>query len=225
MKIFISGVTLLELVIVTLVFSLFMFGVYTTIDVGMKSWQMGETKSNIYQKAMIAMNNIIRDFTGSNWITAQIENYGTPETVNEYICFETSLDTVTNTYDVENGKPKWQGYIIYYIYPRVTLSPSTEKRDLYRRFKPRINKDVNPFPLEDILLYIDKKSKATNENLRLIAKDIYGIDFDQKGVSLFITITLKTKIRKEASVMFSTGGNDNIGTELVKMTNSVIPRN
>ena len=83
-----KGLTILELIISCIVFSLFLFAIYATMDIGLKSWQLGETKSDLHQKAEIVLNRVVRDFSATSHLSVQIDNDGDPDTLNEFICFE-----------------------------------------------------------------------------------------------------------------------------------------
>lgn len=216
------GVTLLELVIVSFVFSLFLIGVYATLDMGMKTWQMGEVKSDVYLKARIALNNIIRDFAETSWLTTNI--HGVSPDYNEYLSFGTAINSSTGAFepDPSNCKPKWQGHIIYFIYQDST----GKKQDLYRRFIPVSPPTTHPIALTEAqILAAINRNEPGQEVLRTVAKDIYDIEFDTKNASLLITLTFKEHIRTEASVIFSPGGDSRKGTEVLEMTTSVTPRN
>ena len=52
------GITIVELIVVTFIFSLFMMGIYTALEVGMKSWQLGEAKADVYQNAQAILYRI-----------------------------------------------------------------------------------------------------------------------------------------------------------------------
>jgi prepilin-type N-terminal cleavage/methylation domain-containing protein len=227
MRKYCKGVTLTELIIVILIFSLFMLGLYATLDVGMKSWQMGETKSDFFQKAQVTLGSIVRDFSTSTWMSSQIDNDGDPAKLNEYICFETPIDYTNGLFHLESktSKTVWEGYIIYYIYPRINTNPTATKRDLYRKFKPRTTKNSSPLLLQNLTSFIDTTTKNTDESLRTVAKDIYSINFVQKQTNLVITVTFKGNIREHAHVMFSPGGNSTKGVELIELKTSVIPKN
>ncbi len=224
-----SGVTILELVISCIVFSLFLFAAYSVLDLGLKSWQMGETKSDLHQKAEIVLNRIIRDFRETNIMTVQIDSDTSSTGYSQYICVETPVKSDTGTFesDLYNvGSAKWQGYVIYYIYP---MYPAGGKKDLYRRFIPRatVAKKVTSFPtrLQSPIIYIDNDLNRTGMLTSVVVKDIYSIDFERNGVELCATVCFKSNIRENASVMFSPGGDSLSGTEGVEIKASTCPRN
>jgi hypothetical protein len=64
-------------------------------------------------------------------------------------------------------------------------------------------------------------ASISDSNLRVIGKEIYGIDFKQIGTGLIITIKFKANVSEHKSVMFD---NKNV-TEIVELKSSVIPEN
>lgn len=220
-----KGTTLMEIVISLFIFSLFMFTVYAVFETGMKSWQMGSVKSDLYQKAQVALSAITKDFRYSNWVSVQIDNNGDPMETNEYISFETPVNyndgsMETDTFD---GSPVWQGYVLYYIYPRWETDASPEqKRDLYRHFKPRSTPSSIPKPLDDIMSAIDLDvSPSGDEIVKTVVKEIYSINLEQYETELVITVVFKKNLRKESSVVFT--GSSEVGTEIMEYKTSVIP--
>ena len=219
------GITLMELVIVVAIFSLFLVGVFAAVDMGMKTWQMGEVKSDVHLKARIALNNIIRDFGSSTWLSARI--HGTAPDFNQYLAFETPVDSSTGNFviDTDTSQPEWQGHIIYYMYQDYS-DPSGKKSDLYRRYKPRTTPSTVPLALtEPQILASINTSVPSDEALRTIAKDIYSVSFSQKETRLVVSICFKVNIRSEASVMFNAGHDKDIGNEILEMKTSITPKN
>jgi prepilin-type N-terminal cleavage/methylation domain-containing protein len=86
-----SGHSLLEVIISIAIFSLIMLGVYSAIDIGFKTWQLGDVKTDFYSRAKVIVTYITKDFKYSNWISAKIENDGDPNSLNEYIVFESPV--------------------------------------------------------------------------------------------------------------------------------------
>ncbi len=220
-----SGHTLMELVIVVAIFFLFLLGVYAALDMGMKTWQMGAVKSDTYLKARVALNNIVRDFSSSTWLSARI--HGIAPGFNQYLAFETPVNSSTGTFQVNptTGQPVWQGYIMYYVYQDYS-DPTGTKKDLYRRFKPRSSPSTVPIPLTDAqILASVNTSIPSGEALRTIAKDIYSVDFIQNETRLVINICFRTNVRKEASVMFAGGFDKDLVNEVLEMKTSITPKN
>ncbi|MEQ8225502.1 MAG: prepilin-type N-terminal cleavage/methylation domain-containing protein [Candidatus Eremiobacterota bacterium] len=218
-----AGITLIELMMACFIFGLFMFAVYSTMELGLKSWQLGETKSDIHSRAEIVINRIISDFSYSNLYSLQIQNNGNPGSLNEYISFETPINPLNGSTEVDAdnyGYVKWQGHVIYYIYP---LSPTMQrKRTLYRYFKQRTTPASRPMILPDYISYL---TSADDINRRTVAKDIYSIDFDLEKSALTVNVTFEKNIRKEASVSFSSMADNSKGIETINLTTSINPKN
>ncbi len=221
-----GGMTILELVISVIVFGLFLLAVYATMNVGLKSWQLGESKSDLNQKAEVTLQRILRDIKYTNMISMQIENYGEPNMINDFICFESPVNFTQGTFKVDYknvGLPVWQGHILYY-----TKEPdfSSAKKDLFRKFQPRPNPSIYPLTLTKTLtglnIYINDTSGS---NISTVAKDIYSIDFDRYGTKITVAVCFKKHIRTEASVSFEPGSSAETGIEVVELKASVNPSN
>jgi len=221
--------TILELVISCIVFSLFLFAAYAALDIGLKSWQLGETKSDLHQRAEIVLNRITKDFNSSNYRSVQIDNNGNPDELNEFICFETPFNKADNSFEIDSGNfasPVWQGYILYYISPRIKVVPLASERNIYRRFEEKPSPCIYPSPLTDSLTSLSIYLNDTSgDNIRTIVQDIYSIDFDSRGNVLVVNVYFKKHIRSNASVSFSPGPDATSGTEILKMSASVRAEN
>ena len=225
-----KGLTLLELVIVCIVFSLFLFAVFATLDIGLKSWQLGATKSDLHQKAEIVLNRISRELSYSSILSVEIENNGNPSSTNEYISFETPFNNGSFECDNTNyGSPLWQGFILYYIQP-LKSGWVSGKRDLFRQYVPRTDPDVGSVPsihpdlMGDLTINL-KMTNPVSENLRTIIKDIYSIDFERIDNLVKIEAQFIRHIRTEASVSFAGTADESMGNETVVMSVSVRPKN
>ena len=61
-----SGLTLVELCIVIGMFMLFLLTFYATMDVGLKSWKIGEVRSDIQTTAETVMKRITGEIENTN---------------------------------------------------------------------------------------------------------------------------------------------------------------
>lgn len=215
-----SGLSVAELSLATAIFSLLMLGIYVALDIGMKTWQLGEVKTDFYSRAKVTLNSISKDFTYSTWISATVENDGNPDSINEYIVFESPLGQDGSLQvDNRNGTPIWQRYIHYYIYPSVKSSPDAKVRNVYRRTKERTPKHSSPLPFFDALLISAQETSGTV--LRTVSRDVQSLDFKVVDDSLIVYIGFKANVRKNSTVMFD---NSKV-TEVIKLKTSVIPQN
>ncbi len=217
-----TAVTLVEVIVSVAIFSLIILGIYSAVDIGFKVWQLGEVKTDFYSRAKVILSYATKDFKYSNWISTKIENDGDPDSLNEYIVFESPVkDTGDIDIEVKSGKPLWQKYVYYYIYPSVKTEPNAEKRTLYRRMEERNPKNSTPMPLTAIAANYLTDSTIANTNLRTIGKEIYEIDFEQIGTGLIITLKFRANVYKQSSVAFE---NRKV-TEVIELKASVIPEN
>jgi hypothetical protein len=213
-----KALTLLELAVVCVVFSLFLVGIYATLDIGLKSWQLGETRTDLHQRAEILLNRIVREFTYSTSFSVQIEHNGDPNNINKYLCFETAVNKNSNNFtdDIASGSigrgcPVWQGHILYYLAP----DPDNSRiKNVYRAFVPNSAPAIQPSRLTSIGSYINITS---GENVRTVVKDIYNLNFVLQGNILLINISFQKHIRSHASVAFSPGADASKGTEVISM--------
>lgn len=221
-----KGSSLVEIVIASLIFAIFMGAIFVVFETGLKSWQLGATKSDLHQKAEMILGRITKDFNYSNLYTAQIHHNGDPNELNEYICFETPVKSQDGTIELDEdnfGAPVWQGHVIYYIKPRFEENNNPEtKRILYKSFVPRTPPYSRPvFLINFPGTYIDN-TLTTDDNVRVIARDLYSIDFNRDGISMSISVMLRKDVRKESSVAFSPSGK---GIEIFELSTSVNPKN
>jgi len=217
-----TAVTLVEAIVSVAIFSLIILGIYSAVDIGFKVWQLGEVKTDFYSRARVILSYITKDFKYSNWISTKIENDGDHDSLNEYIAFESPVkDTGDIDIEVKSGKPLWQKYVYYYIYPSVKNQPNAEKRTLYRRMEERNPKNSTPMPLTAIAANYLTASTIANTNLRTIGKEIYEINFEQIGTGLIITLKFRANVYEQSSVAFE---NRKV-TEVIELKASVIPEN
>lgn len=114
-----KGHTIIELMVVAIVFSLFLLGITTVMDAGLKSWNMVDIKSEVQQETLITVKTLSRDLRLSDRPTAIIGGAG-----EEYAVFESPVaEGGIFKYDEETGYPEWQAYILYYTFPRNPVNP------------------------------------------------------------------------------------------------------
>ena len=217
------GLTLIELVTACIVFGLFLVAVYATMDVGLKSWQLGETRTNLHQRVEILLNRIVKEVTYSNIFSLQILNAADPNSY-PYLCFETAIDKNNNNFIVDRtstgmGCPVWQGYILYYLQKD---GADVRKKNVYRRFIDRDNPSIQPSVLSPISNFT---TAIGGSNVRTVVKDIYSLDLAIDENILTVKVSFKEHIRKHASVAFSPGGDAGKGTEIIVMKSVVKVKN
>lgn len=217
------GLTLLELVISCIVFGLFLVAVYATMDVGLKSWQIGESKTNIHQRVEVLLNRIVKEVTYSNIFSLQIFNPSDPNSY-PYLCFESAMNKNNNNFIVDcsstgMGCPVWQGYILYYMQKD---GKDVRKKNVYRQFIDRDNPSIQPSKLSPISNFITDISSL---KVRTVVRDIYSMDFSFDENILTVNVSFKQHIRSHASVAFSPGADARKGTEIITMKSVVKVKN
>ena len=125
--------------------------------------------------------------------------------------------------DIEpkNGKPVWQNYKYYYIYPSVKNSPNADKRTLYCRTEDRGPKNSTPIPLISINSNYLTDTEISGTTLRVVGREVYEINFEQVGTGLIISIKFEANVYDHSSVKFE---NREI-KEVIELKASVIPEN
>ncbi len=217
------GLTIFELVISSIVFSLFFAAVYAAMDVGLKSWQLGESKTNIQQRVEILLNRIVKEVTYSNIFSLQIFSSSDPNSLS-YLCFETAINKNNNDFTVDRsltgmGCPLWQGHILYYIQKD---GKDVTRKNVYRQFIDRDNPSIQPLKLSPIINFT---SDISSPNVRTVVKDIYSMDLSIDENILTVRVSFKQHIRSHASVAFSPGVDSRKGVEIITMKSVVKVKN
>jgi prepilin-type N-terminal cleavage/methylation domain-containing protein len=137
MSIFKRGITLVELIIVILIFSLFMIVIYSTLDVGFKMWKLGETRTDVESKSESFIRRMAMEIRNSNSYAIIFNEPDDPNSIyhsdTPYICFETPVYNGEVKYKEDTGDILWQGFILYYAMEDPNDHAS---RILYRRYLP-----------------------------------------------------------------------------------------
>ncbi len=212
-----SGMTIVEMAVATIVFSLFLVGLYGAIDVGLKSWQIGQSSSEVQQSGEMVVQRIINDLTMTNIESVFIQDYS--------ISFESAFDN--HQFQIDNdliGNPLWQGHIIYFTFPDPNSSQPVpaEGRTLYRKYSSHSQTD---FPS---ILTLNTSLVTPSGDVNIEKKISTGLDrivFQRKRNIIMLNLTYKKNIRKNASVNFATGANNDSGNETFELRASVEPKN
>ncbi|MEQ8186772.1 MAG: hypothetical protein ABRQ39_02275 [Candidatus Eremiobacterota bacterium] len=211
-----AGMTIVEMAVATIVFSLFLMGLYAAIDVGLKSWQMGQSSSEIQQSGEMVVQRIISELTMTNIESVFIGNYS--------ISFESAVDK--NQFKIDNdsiGNPLWQAHIIYFTFPDPNSSAPVppEGRTLYRRYEAHIQYDF-PSILE---LNTPLSPTGDKDKEKKLSSGLDRVIFERKNNIIMVNLIYEKNIRKNASVNFSTVTNSNAGNEKFELRTSVEPKN
>ncbi|MEQ8171596.1 MAG: hypothetical protein ABRQ38_22090 [Candidatus Eremiobacterota bacterium] len=232
-----SGVTLIELCIVIGIFMLFLLAFYATMDVGLKSWKIGEVRSDIKTTAETVMKRITTELGNANSVAINVFTPADPNDPNAYICFETPVYDGDVMSEPNTGDLLWQGHVIYYTLPDGGDHDFNTKM-LYRRYIP--HETVYPYKssdrtvatlLDNINGNLDSGLSGTEMSqgqvIRKICTRISHVTFVHLGSIINIELGFVENFRKsrDARVSFSASGTGNIGTERYILKNSVKPQN
>lgn len=227
-----SGLTLIELCIVIGIFMLFLLTFYATMDVGLKSWKIGEVRSDLQTTAETVMKRMASELGNADSVAINVFTPPDPNDQNAYICFETPVYEGEVLSDPNTGDVLWQGHVIYY-----TLTDSSDHnfntKILYRKYIP--HNTVFPYKSTDrtvatLLDNINSKLTSTEtgaEKLRKICTRISHVKFVHTGSIVNIELGFVENFRKsrDARVSFSASGTGNVGTDRYILKSSVKPKN
>jgi len=228
-----KGHSILEVMMTTIIFSLFMFGLIAILDVGLKSWNMVDMKNEVQQEAIISMSYIARDLRLTDRFTAQIGGDG-----EEYAVFETAMgsDGYFN-YDEVAGDPEWQAHIIYYTYPRDPVDklkaldkslPANKKvtKKLVRKIISHSPNCIAERLLNFDTYFTEPKTGDPGEP-RVLSDHIYSMSMEENDINLDtldITITI-TKNILEDRLAYNKTFDDGLVTEKMVVRNTVLLKN
>lgn len=213
-----QGHTIMELMIGTIVFVLFLGAIFATLDVGLKSWQIGEVRSDLQQSGEVAMKRLVGELLHSNAVSVQTG----PD--NEFIVFETAVspDDAEFKRDIMDlGAPEWQAYVAYYA---VEDPDNTSSLILYRNYKKRDLPGTTTRKLTQYEIDSELCNPVLSTN-KVLARNLEEVKFEKSGKIITITFVYKKHIRSNASVAFSPGGGSEKGTEHFEIKSSVEPKN
>ncbi len=209
------GYSILEMALAISLFSIFMAAVFSVFSYGFKSWKLIETKSDSQLQAEVALARIVSDLKSSD-ISSVV-------TGDEYVAFETAWSdpNETVTFKKLGGYPLWQGYILYYTFPR---DSDAVNKKLLRKY---INHSASGLAtrMTDIDMYLTDNS-VNDENLRTVARNIYDLQITTGTNRFIVDIILKTEKKfSEKRLAYEKDFSDNIAVDIVTLKASISPRN
>ena len=211
------GHTVLEMIIAVLIFSLFLFGTFAILSYSLKNYRLLDTRSEAQGQAEFAMTRVVKDLINTDISSLSI---GTLE--EEYMVFETAVDPNSQKFQKDLGLPLWQGYILYYTFPR---DPNAVDKKLLKKYVPLGTSTTRAKKLTDIGLYLTDTFNP-GEDLRTVAKNIYDLEFSIQDNEYIVDIYLVT-IKKFSArrLAYDKDFADDAGQNKVKLKLSVMPRN
>jgi hypothetical protein len=232
-----SGLTLVELIIVIGIFMLFLLSFYAIMDVGLKSWKIGEVRSDLQTTAETVMKRMVSELGNANSVAINVFTPPDPNDPNAYVCFETPVFDADVKSDPNTGDVLWQGHVIYYTM-RDSSDNDFNTKILYRRYIP--HKITSPYESSDrtvatLLDNINSKLTSTltgtevsqGQAIRKICTRISHVKFVNTGSIVNIELGFVENFRKsrDARVSFSASGTGNVGTDRYILKSSVKPKN
>ena len=232
------GHSIIELMITTAIFSIFLLALTTMFSTGLKSWNLVQNKTETQQESSICINFLMKDFRQTDRGTAIIGGKGY-----EYAVLQSAMnDKGIMEYDQSNGEPKWQAYILYYTLPRndsdAKLSMDAgnpANKNIRKRLIRKVIKHnffINT-KLADFELYFNEPNAiplAGEEiagNPRILSNHIYEIDITDNpdNKNAFDVNLVISKSILEDRLSFKKDFTENKGQEKIIIKNTVIPRN
>lgn len=214
-----KGISLIELILVIIIFSSFMLGVYTVMDAGMKAWNMGSNRTDIQNAAMILVKRMVREISVASSYSVTVD-----EAHGDYIAFETPVKNGTYAYNKNTGgTPWWQGYIMYYSYP---LNSPDKIRKLYRIYDSHSVERGVPIPV--YITFPDSMfapSASYDEN-KLLLENVETFEITREGNIVNIKLVLiKEGKRQDTKAHSVAGTSQEERAEIFEVQAAVMPNN
>ena len=228
-----EGTSASELLVVVFIFSLFLVAFYATLDVGMKTWKIGEVRSDLQTTAEIVMKRIITEIQNSSAVALNVFYDPADSNISAYLCFETPIYDGSIQSDPNTGELLWQGHVLYFTLPD-REDEDYNTKILYRKYLPHNN--TAPYKstdrtvavlLEDIDTYLNDSSASEGESIKKVCHKLTEVKFEHTGCIVNIELIFQENFRqsKDAKVSFSTGRDKDFGTERFILKSSVKARN
>jgi len=228
------GHTTLELMITTVIFSMFLLAITAIFSTGLKSWNLVQNKTETQQESSMCMNFLLKDLGQSDRRTAIIGGKG-----HEYAVLQSAMnDKGIIEYNQYTGEPKWQAYILYYTLPRnssdkkCSVNPSEERKRLVRKVIK--HKAFTNTKLTDFELYFNEPNSppvvAGEEYIgipRVLSRHIYEMVLTENPDSksaIDINISIEKSILEDR-LAFEKDFSDNRAREKIISKNTVIVKN
>jgi len=225
-----KGYTMVELIVVIGIFSLFLIAFYATMNIGLKQWKIGEVRSDLLTTGELVMKRIAGELELANHTTIDaLYTPGDPNS-NTYLCFSLPVYEGIFQSDLNTGDILWQGHVLYYTLPD-TGDNDYHTKKLYRKYIPHSttspykSTDIKtPTMLDSINTYLTV-STSGGQVVKRICEKLFCVRFEQKKDIVYIEMEFIQNIRKskDAKVSFETGSN--VGTERFIIKNAVKIKN
>jgi len=192
--------------------------VFAILNFGFKNFRLINTKGEAQSQAEVALGRISSDL-----LTSDIKSMVIGTAIDNYMVFDTAIDPNTNLFVKDGKHPLWQGFVLYYTY---SPDPNAICKKLMRKYVPHDHL-TSPSKMTNIALYLtDTYNDFEKEELRIVAKDIYGLEISHHTNNLMVDIALVTwKDFLEERMAYQKDFSDVVAKETVRLKVSVLPRN
>ena len=235
-----NAITLVELIIVIALFGIFLSAIGTICVEGVRAFHRSRNKLTTQQQAQLALDKLVRELNESYEPGIRVFRSTWNEGYENWdaIAFPTSRsnDDASGGTTLENGKLKWERYIIYF------KRCGTNETNLYRRVINAITFPTDPLypePFDDTTLtdFLNPSpplgssvpytagTSGTITNEKRIAGDIYNISFQLYNPSLIDYSLPIVHIMVDARVRTGEDSSGNPMYESTVLTTSLKPTN
>ena len=225
-----NGFTIAELALVIVIFSFILIGIYTILDAGLKSWNIGQKRTDIQNNGEIILRRMVRELSIASQRSLVLDTAGRvrPEgdTVHEHIAFEIPVRDGEFKYQKDKfGTPLWEGYVLYYLYiDPANPDDTTISKKLYRRYIDH-TESAMPVPVRNISSYLTVPANPSPDH-KEIATNVDTFDVTRDGFIIKIRLGYKKSISTREGKNYSIAGTSNSkGTEYFELQASVEPKN
>lgn len=212
-----TGHSLMEMLMVVIVFSLFLCGAFVVFSYGLKNYRLIDVKNETQNQAVVSVGRMMNDL-----LLTDISSLVHGTAMEEYMSFETAINISDNEFKKLSGSPYWQGYILYYTLPR---DPSATEKDLIRKYVPLPAPDTMAKQMLSTVTYLTSAA-GTGEKINTIARGIYDLDIsinsDRSVVNIVLVVKKKFSAQKLA---YDKDFSQEVGNDTVTIKASVMPRN
>lgn len=204
------GLTLLEVLLATTVFSMLAGIVFYIFSVSAQSWLKVRQAVEVKESAQIVFSRIEKEIRGTSFDSVQVMS-NSISGVNDTISFLSAVNPSTgrSSYN-DSGEMIWQKYVIFYIED----DPKYLKSGYYELWSREVDLDIMkdktldristlPYPPDDELnspisfsTYITKPSDSWISDPRPVSRNITHLEFTPDSTSLEPTIEILIKTGK-----------------------------
>lgn len=237
-----KGYSVVELMITMIIFSFFLLALTQIFSLGLKSWNIIESKTSIEQEASLSMSLLKKDLFFSDNMTVQFGGEG-----KEYVIMESAADEKGRFhYNEKTGVIEWQSYILYYTYPRSSAgdefclkvdlksaSPEkTPKKKLIRKVIKHTPSEVAKKLTTYQMYFTDSINPDPSEGIigrpHILSKHIYNMDITTNSIDANNGLDIELEMVKsilEDRLAYVKDFSYDVGYEKITLKGSVLLKN